>query len=229
MQEYTIKHYNNLQNKTEVRDLEQFYVDGTFEDMEKLVELKKEALINQIENYKERCSKIKYAKDGTPYEVVDTNPMIISNYFFRSLNPISNVEPTYSAEKLGIAWDLYMYLVQEVNIEIGEFSPTPTHFCKFAGITLATLKKYRTSPDASMRYVVEKIYDSCFDNSMSMAQLGKTKERSTIFRAKSELEVVEKVTPNVNVNVDVEADLKDIQHRIAEYISFKNRNEGADV
>lgn len=211
------------EKKRQVLDLEQFYVNGTLENMDKIVETRKNKLVDQLIEYKNKCKTTKYTKDGEPYEVVDVKSMIISSYFFKSLNPLANIEPEYTAEQLGIVYQLYMYLIEQVNIEIGDFSPNLTHFAKFAGITLSTLKSYRKSNDLGLRTVTEKIFDMCFDGSMTMAQEGKMKEKSTIFRAKSELDVVEKANPNINVNVDTTLDLKDIQSRLSQYDDFNSK------
>jgi hypothetical protein len=65
-----------------------------------------------------------------------------------------------------------------------------------------------------MRNVVEKIYDEIGDINTTMAQMGKVSERMTMFKLKTQNEVVEKVTPNVNINLTEVVDPGTISDRI---------------
>ena len=210
-------------NKQKLVDLEKFYVNATLDNLEEVIETKKNELVEKLIEYKERFTKPMLTKKGeTIGFAVDVKPYLISSYFFKSINPIGSIEPEYSPEKLAIVFDLYMYLVEQVNIEIGDFVPTKTHFCKFAGITTSTLSSYKNSPSLEMRTIVDKIYDECFDSSLTMAQRGRLNERSTIFRAKSELEVAEKPQTHVNINANI-VDLGDINERLAQLKMFNNK------
>lgn len=217
-----IKSDNKLiqaKNKQNLAQLEQFYVNSTLDNIDEVINERKNEIVGKLVEYKEKYTKFTTDKKGNPIQMLDMKPYLISSYFFKSINPIGNIEPEYSPEKLAIVFDLYMYLVEQVNAELCDFVPTKTHFCKFAGITTSTLSNYKNSPLIQMRTIVEKIYDECFDSSLTMAQRGRLNERSTIFRAKSELEVTEKEQPRVNITANI-VDLKDINERLAQIQAF---------
>lgn len=188
-------------NINDLKKLEDFYINGTVEDLVPVLKMKQDELVTKMVEYAERNTKpVKWDKDGCVLrEEVAYNPVVLSNTFFKTIVPFGARQPLYNAEKLCIVYDYYMYLITEVNDKIGSFPPTLTGFCKMAGITLSTLREYKNSPDLDMRNVVEKIYDQIGDETLTMSQLGVAKERSTLFRLKSQNEMVEKTTPNVNI------------------------------
>ena len=214
--------YIMLENKNDVVKLENFYVNATFDDnLPKLVEEKKAELVDKLAYFQKNYIQEKEDKYGNITKIV--NPYLISTYFFKSVNPLSNVEPAYSSEKLAIVWDIYMYLIEQVNMNIAPFQPTLTHFAKFAGISLNTLKNYRNNGDPQMAILIDKIYDETMDSNLNLAQNGRLKEKSTAMRLKVENEVVEKVTPKVNVNVSAQVDLDAINNRLDELTKFNKK------
>ena len=116
-----------------------------------------------------------------------------------------------------------MYLIEQVNMNIAPFQPTLTHFAKFAGISLNTLKNYKNNGDLQMAILIDKIYDETMDSNLNLAQAGKLKEKSTAMRLKVENEVVEKVVPKVNVNVSASVDLDAINNRLEELTKFNKK------
>ena len=219
-----LKEENNyimLENKNKIRKLEKFYVDGQLDNLPTLVEKKKNELISKIDEFQNKYVQINVDKFGNETKIV--NPYLISTYFFKSINPISSKNPQYSAEKLSIVWDLYMYLIEQVNMNIGIFQPSLSHFAKFAGISMSTLASYKNSGDEDMMILCDKIYDECFNGNISLAQTGQLREKSTITRMKIENQVVEKVNPNVNVNVETKVDLDEINKRLEEIKKFNSK------
>lgn len=213
-------------NQNKLRELEQFYNEGKIDDLLLNVEKQKEELVEQMIKYAEENTKeCKWTKDGDPVDYkVEIKPLVISNYFFKSIVPIGSQEPIYNAEKLSMVFDYYCQILAEVNDKIGSFPSSLTLFCKFAGITLNTLRQYKNSQDYSMRVVAEKIYDQIGDENITMSQLGVTRERSTLFRLKSQNEMVEKVQPNVNISVKaIDVDLDRINERINKYKQFTSK------
>lgn len=213
-------------NQNKLRELEQFYNEGKIDDLLKNVEEQKKELVEQMIKYAEENTKeCKWTKDGDPVDYkVEIKPLVISNYFFKSIVPIGSQEPIYNAEKLSMVFDYYCQILAEVNDKIGSFPSSLTLFCKFAGITLNTLRQYKNSQDYSMRVVAEKIYDQIGDENITMSQLGVTRERSTLFRLKSQNEMVEKVQPNVNISVKaIDVDLDRINERINKYKQFTSK------
>jgi len=204
------KEMKALEKKNELISLENFYINGQLENTEQLVEMKKNELVNKITEFQ---------KNLTPEKQM--NPYLISTYFFKTINPLTNAEPEYSAEKLAIVWDLYMYLIEQVNMQIGILQPTISHFCKFAGISVSTFKSYKTRGTYEMQILVNKICDETFNGNVLLAQTKVLSNRSTELRVKVENEVQEKPQVHVNVNVNEEVDLGQIASRLHEISNFK--------
>jgi len=213
--------YIMMENKNQVRELQNFYVNGQIDNLPTIVEAKKQELVNKLTEFQENYVKTNLDKYGNPIKVV--NPYLVSTYFFKTINPISSKIPKYNAEKLSIVWDLYMYLIEQVNMEIAPFQPTLSHFAKFAGISLTTMANYKTCGDEDMMILCEKIYDECFNGNMSLAQTGNLSEKSTISRMKIENQVVEQPKPNVNVTVSTKVDLNEINKRLEEIKKFNKK------
>lgn len=210
--------------KNEIVELQRFYVDGKLSDLDKLVEKRKSRLISDINEYKLLHTEDILDKDGFPTGRTKLNitPHVLSNYFFRSINNLHNIEPQYSGEHLSILWDLYSDMVNEVNIRLGSFTPNLSHFCKFIGISTNGFKKLKNSSDEGIRVVTDKIYDYFYDGAVTMAQLGKHNARAMTYRMKSELEKMEKETPQIIVNT-TSVDLDEFNKRIMELQKFDNR------
>lgn len=225
------KDYKNLEiqkkNQTELRELEEFYTTNTVSTMLDKIEDQKAIITNDIINFAETNIKpTKWDKEGniTAYGI-NINPLVINNYFFKSIVPITSQEPVYNAEKLGMVFDYYCHILAEVNDRIGYFPSSLTSFCKLAGITLNTLRNYKSSQDYSMRVVAEKIYDQIGDENITMSQMGIVKERSTIFKMKSQNELVEKQQPKINVNITERPDMEKIANRLNEYKRFASKKD----
>lgn len=213
---------SSLEDRANMRMLEQFYTDGQIDNLNEELEKEKERLVNEMVEYAKKNEKaIKFSKDGDEliWEVFH-NPKAISQKFFKPIIKLNGIEPIYNAEKLGMVFEFYNYLVAEVNDKIGNYPSSIKGFCRFAGITSTTLKKYRNSEDVSMRIVVEKIFDEIEEDNISMAQMGLIKEKTTQFKMRSQNEVVEKTTPTFNINITEKPDMDYINKKISKYIEF---------
>lgn len=221
--EKTDKILKDFENRNELVKLEKFFVNAQLDNLPTLVEEKKNDIVKQIENYKMLYGNPITDFDGnvTGYEA-HPRPFVVSNYFFRSITNLQNIEPQYNGEHLSILWDLYSYMVEQVNIYLCEFTPNLSHFCRFIGITSTGFKKLKNSSDDGIRIVAEKIYDFFYDEGVTMAQLGKHNTRATIYRMKSELERLEKEQPTVVINTNT-VDLDSINKRIAEIGNFNKK------
>ena len=226
------KDYKNLEiqkkNQTELRELEEFYTTNTVSTMLDKIEGQKAIITNDIINFAEtNRMPVEWNSDGdiVRWEQKQINPLVINNYFFKSIVPITSQEPVYNAEKLGMVFDYYCHILAEVNDRIGYFPSSLTSFCKLAGITLNTLRNYKSSQDYSMRVVAEKIYDQIGDENITMSQMGIVKERSTIFKMKSQNELVEKQQPKINVNITERPDMEKIANRLNEYKKFASKKD----
>lgn len=214
-------------NKNELRELEQEYIDDMIKKMPEYIEKQKEKIVKEIIQYAETHKKpLKYDKEGNPIgEKITLNPLVINNYFFKPITNLSCIEPIYSAEQLGLIYDYYCYVIAEINDKIGYFPTSLTSFCKLCSITLNTLRQYKNSTDYNMRVVVEKIYDQIGDENITMSQMGIVKERTTMFKMKSQNELVEKQQPNININITEKPDFERIEERIGKYKQFANKKE----
>jgi hypothetical protein len=216
----------DIESQNQVRELEQFYVQGKVDNMLQTIEEKKSELVQDMIDYsKKHKEAVKWNKDGCPVSyAVRINPIVITNYFFKPIIPISSQEPIYTAEELGMVFDYYCELLYEVNDKIGNFPSSLTLFCKFAGLTTYTLRRLKNSEDLNMRVIVEKIYDQISDENLTMSQMGIARERTTLFKMKSQNEMVEKAQPNVNINANiVDVDLDRIQERLSKYSQYSNK------
>ena len=214
-------------NQNDLRDLEQFYVEGKVDNMLATIQEKKDELVKDMIKYHDsHLKECKWDKNGNPVAwKVDISPLVINNYFFKPICPITSQEPMYNAEKLGMVFDYYCDILAEVNNQIGNYPSSLTSFCKMAGITFNTLRNYRNSDDYNMRVVAEKIYDQIGDENVTMSQMGVVRERSTIFKMKAQNEMVEKVQPQVKVNVNAEIDVDRIQERLNKYKKFASKKD----
>ena len=212
-------------NQNDLRTLEQIFTGEKLDVVLKEIEKHKEKLVNEMISYAESHTQAtKWDRDGCAIEYgVKLNPLVINNYFFKPIVPIGSIEPEYNAEKLALVFDYYCDLITEVNDKIGHFPSSLTSFCKMAGITLSTLRSYKNSPDINMRIITEKIYDQIGDTNITMSQLGMVNERSTIFKMKSQNEIVEKVQPTVNINIVETPDMEQIEDRINKYKVFAGK------
>lgn len=209
----------------DLRELEQDFINDKISNMMNNIEAKKQELIGEMQIYAEENKiPVKWDEDGnvTKYET-RVNPLVITNYFFKPIIPITSQEPIYNSEKLGMVFDYYCDLIAEVNNKIGYFPSSLTSFCKLAGITLSTLRNYKNSADLSMRIVAEKIYDQIGDDNITLSQLGAVRERTTIFKMKSQNELVEKEHPKVSINIVEKPDYERIQERLDKYKYFANK------
>ena len=214
-----------LSNQNKLRELEQMYVENKIDTMFETIEQKKEELVTDMINYANEHKKpVKWNKDGIPIgEKIEINPLVINNYFFKSIVPITSQEPEYNGEKLGMVFDYYCEILAEINDRIGNFPSSLTSFCKLAGITLNTLRNYRNSSDYSLRVVADKIYDQIGDENLTMSQMGVVKERSTIFKMKSQNEIVEKEQPKVSINITEKPNMERIEERLNKYKMFASK------
>lgn len=213
--------------QNQLRDLEQFYIEGKVDNMLAAIEKKKEELVADMVKYAEkRVKPCKWDKEGNPVDYkVDMNPLVINNYFFKSIIPLQSQEPQYNAEKLALVFDYYCDILAEVNDKIGNFPSSLTSFCKLAGITSYTLKTYRNSSDLNMRIIAEKIYDQIGDENITMSQLGVVRERTTLFKMKAQNELVEKEQPKVNINITEKPDMDRISERLSKYKMFAEKKK----
>ena len=87
-----------IENKNKIIDLENFYVNGKLDNLDELCELKKKELVKKIEEYNDMMTIENHDSEGNIVKTKkEFNPYLVSTYFFKSVNPLSNIEPDYSS------------------------------------------------------------------------------------------------------------------------------------
>lgn len=213
--------------KIAIKELQEFYTDGKIANIDKTLEKLKDEQVKDMISYAiEHKMACKWDKDGVPIEFkVDYNPIVISNAYFKPIIPIRGNIPKYTSDKLGLLYDYYSEILAEINDKIGFMPPSISSFCKLAGITTRELRNYKNSDDYNMRIVVEKIYDEIGDNNLTLAQMGATKETSTLFRLKAQHDMVEKSNPNVNITIKDVVDTSRIDSNLDKYKRLLEKSE----
>lgn len=181
-----------------------------FED--RMLELKEE-----IKEYAASHTKIRVFKNGSEEEYVDFSPIAVNEKFFKPIQKPKDGVFIYSAEELETFYEKYREIVAEVNEYIGTFPTSISSFCKFIGITVDTLRGYKSTNDINLKRVIERIYEEIGDDNLFVAQLGKASERSTLFRLKSQNEMEEKKSPNVNVSIKALVNSSKYDEKIDKY------------
>lgn len=139
------------------------------------------------------------------------NPIEIYSYI-RNRNA-RGMTPTYSTEELYLLFEYYQQYIEKIN-EYETFPPTQKNFCGFVGISTITYNNYRESDEADKREIMEKIDNYITDTQLALAQIGKIKEVSTIYRTKAENKMIEAQAPIVHrseVSVDLDAMMSQVR------------------
>lgn len=110
------------------------------------------------------------------------------------------VSSRYTADQLDIIFEAYRQALVEIN-RVTPMIPTKENFCAFAGISVALYNKWLSDIiDEDKMEMMNRIDDYIKDNQLTAAQLGHTKEVTTIFRAKAAHGMVEASAPQVVVH-----------------------------
>ncbi len=133
------------------------------------------------------------------------------NEILRPHNVIGS-SPKYSADQLRIIFDYYREALVMVNKKF-KYPPSKENFCAFAGMSTSTYNKYLTSPNEEMQELMLMIDDYIRENMLTSAQIGETKEITTMFRGKTAHGMVEAQSPIV-VEHRSETDISQINKMI---------------
>jgi hypothetical protein len=113
----------------------------------------------------------------------------------------------YNAEQLTIVFEYYKKAITEIN-KVGVFQPTKKNFCSFAGISSITYSNWLKDVDnRDLMEIMQQIDDYITDVDLTLAQQGKIREVTTIFRSKAEHNMIEASAPltyRVERTVDIE-------------------------
>ncbi len=118
----------------------------------------------------------------------------------------------YTTEQLQIVFDYYRQAMVEINRQ-KKYPPSKENFCVFAGISTSTYNQYLMSPEESKQELMLMIDDYIRENMLTSAQVGETKEVTTIFRGKTGHGMVEATAPIV-VEHRSETDLSKVNSMI---------------
>ena len=133
------------------------------------------------------------------------------NEILRPHNLIGS-NPKYSTDQLRIIFDYYREALIIINRKY-KYPPSKENFCAFAGMSTATYNKYLMSADENMQELMLMIDDYIRENMLTSAQIGETKEITTMSRGKTAHGMVEASSPVV-VEHRTETDLTKIQQMI---------------
>ena len=197
--------------------------------MKKELEKVKNERIEEIKEYGAAHTKTKYDKYGNGTEYIDSNPIVITERFFKKLDPKMTGVMVYTPEQMEEFYEVYRELILATNEYAGIFPTSLTTFCKLIGITIETLKQYReTSTSIEMKKIIDTIFDEINDDNLFLSQLGQTNEKSTIFKLKAQNELTEKKTPNVNVSIKGVIEQAKYDEKLEKYskLLFKEVNDG---
>ena len=217
------------EEKYELQTLEKMFVENKIDNLDTLIKQKMDEFQKNIAILELNAIKITKDKDGNEKETFDKkykNPLVLNEYLLKSINPYKNITPEYTAESLNAVFTLYCEILAQVNAKLGTLAPSISSFCKFAGISTTTFKNYKSSPEDDLRNLIDIIEDYCYDTNVAMSQNGFIKERTTVYRMKSEQEKMEKEQQQVIINaksVNI-GDIKEKVKRIQELQKFNNKN-----
>lgn len=203
-----------------VRKLAEELLETKMLNLDSEIEKHKRNLVNELIEYANEKRVIKTDKWDNIIETVEYSPIVINNRYLKPILSGCSKEPLYSPEKLAIVYEYYNEIIAEINDKIGHYPSSLLGFCKFASITMGTLRIYKNSQDFEMRTLVEKIYEQIGDDNITLGQLGKVSERMTMFKMRTQNEIVEKEQPKVNINLYEKPDIESIQKRLEEYKDF---------
>ena len=222
------------EGKFELQTLEKMFVENKIDNLDLLIQQKMSEFQYNMSKLEMNAIKITKDKDGNEKETFDKkykNPVVLNEYLLKSINPYKNVIPEYTAESLNAVFNLYCEIISQVNAKIGTLAPSISSFCKFAGISTTTFKGYKSSPEDDLRNLIDIIEDYCYDTNVAMSQSGFIKERTTVYRMKSEQEKMEKEQQKVIINAK-SVNIGEVQEkikRIQELQKYNNKNRLIDA
>lgn len=118
----------------------------------------------------------------------------------------------YTAEQLQIIFDYYREALVQINKKF-KYPPSKENFCAFAGISTVTYNQYLICADEAKQEVMLLIDDYIRENMLTSAQIGETKEITTMFRGKTAHGMVEASAPIV-IEHKTETDISKINSMI---------------
>ena len=167
------------------------------EKKQQLVELKTKLIEEEFknnfkENMEQRLFDLKYKLKHLDRE--NNLTLMEIDSLLRNKSIVGNTTE-YSTEELEIAFKYYRDFIVAINKENIDYIPSKKNFSAFIGISSATYDSYMESQDTGKVEIMKIIDDYISDIQLTLAQNGKLKEISTIFRGKTEHKMVEATAP----------------------------------
>lgn len=124
----------------------------------------------------------------------------------------SPYDKSYTPQELAVAFNYYVKMMADIN-EYVSMPPDKSSFCLLLGICDDTYDNYLQDPE---RCDVMKMVETYIKGAkLTSAQLGETKEISTIFELKSRHGLVEAQAPTTIIH-EKKLDVEDIRSQLAE-------------
>lgn len=184
----------------------------------------KQEIDKKITKFSENFVTMRYDKFGNAFKEV--NPLAIKSYFFEVLENDYSTNPIYTIEQMNEFYSAFVYIVEQINLFICPFGADLKDFCKMTNLSNEELVNYKNNNTQEMKNIIEKLYDYCRDSNMVLAQNKIYNSNITTFKAKSELEVVEKKQPDVKVNIEAKVPLELINERLNAIRNFETKAIG---
>ena len=151
---------------------------------------------------------------------------MISDYFFKPFSAYCmGTKPKYEYENLLVAFEYYREIVNKINIELYQFYPTLSHFCRFLGLSVTTWRNsYTNNRDSRVSELVQVIEDWIFDTNMRLSEGHEIDNVTSIFRNKVELNKVEQQAPQTVIVAD-NTSIEEIKDRLKAWTNFDNEKK----
>lgn len=126
----------------------------------------------------------------------------------------------YSAEELSMLFDYYRDFIAEINT-VTRYVPTKKNFCAFANMSSATYDTYLVEGDLQRVEIMKMIDDYITDISLTLAQNREIDNVTTMFRSKTEHNMVEATAPIV-IKHETDVNLDEIKEQVKALKSGKS-------
>ena len=119
---------------------------------------------NDMQIYANEHSKLKSDKFGNEEIVVDYNPIVLTERYFKPIFDDFSFIPNYNAQEMSVLYKYYNEMLAKVNEHIGFFPSSLSLFCNFICVPMKNFKEMRNSSDTLLANVVNRIFDSIEEN-----------------------------------------------------------------
>lgn len=206
--------------ENEMIRLEKAFVDYTIDDLKDNFEQKMLEFANELQEFKKKHF------DDTKKRIKGSSSLVVSDYFFKPFSAYCmGSKPKYEYEKLLVAFEYYREIVNKINMDLYQFYPTLSHFCRFLGLSVATWKAdYTNNRDSRVSELVQVVEDWIFDTNMRLSEGHEIDNVTSIFRNKVELNKIEQQVPQT-VIVANNTSIEEIKDRLKAWTNFDNEKK----